>query len=112
MMISVYNNFSAYELSEIEIDATSGRIVHTYTPSELPGGQMAPNLLPDGLRMYYPNYGQPLRYFDRPSLDVIYSSPRTITSAPLLNEVFMTADCARLYIYSADLRSIFWMQQR
>jgi hypothetical protein len=114
MVISDYNNFSMFDEYEIELDASSAHVFHHYTLAELGGALLyfAPYLSPDGLRMYYSAQAQPMLYFDRPDIATVFASPRTVPTAPEVHEAFMTADCARLYLYSSDLQNLFWVQQQ
>jgi len=113
MMISDYNNFTAFDAYEIELDATSAHVFYHYSMSELGVGiYLAPYLSPDGLRMYYSQQAQPMVFYDRPDLATTFASPRMVPTAPRLDESFLTSDCARLYVFSPDLQSLFWVQQQ
>jgi len=110
MMLSNYT--ALYTLYEIELDATSAHVVHQYTMAEI-GTYVdyAPYLSPDGLRLYYSPTSQSMLYWDRPDLGSLFGSPRPVPTAPQVGESFITADCAQLYAYSVDLRTLFWVQQ-
>jgi hypothetical protein len=110
MMVSNYAGL--FDVYEIELDSTSGHVVHMYTATEL--GTMvyfAPFLSPDGLRLYYSQSSQPMLYWDRPDLGTLFTSPRSVPTAPQVGEAFMTPDCAQLYAFSTDLQALFWVQQ-
>jgi hypothetical protein len=110
MMLSVYNGFSGFELQEIEFDATAGRVVGPKYGNELGFiPYFAPDLMPDGLRGYHGTINDPSElYFDRGSLAEPFTSARAIESVPGNNDAFITANCARIYIYSSDLRTLFY----
>ncbi len=112
----VMTTLNIQNLQEWEDDGAQLTMVGQYTNSQEGSAFfLNPTLTADGLRLVWsgatfadPNTNLTL-YADRGSLSETFSTAKVLTSAPVVTDPFLTADCGR--IYTSGLGSIFYAEQ-